>query len=110
MIDKIKEYALWLWDWAKRIFGRSKIFFSNAMAILAAGWIELADPIAMFDWDSVIDKHYVVIGIGLAVQMLNMYFRTFAMSGPISFRKLPDVPELPPVIDEESNERSPKAS
>lgn len=109
MIDKIKAYVAWLWDWAKRIFGRSKIIFANAMGILAAGWIELADPIAMFDWDSVIDKHYVVIGIGIVINMLSMYFRSYKLSGPVSFAKLPDVPELPPVIDEESLERSPKA-
>lgn len=106
----MKEYIAWIWDWMKRIFGRSKIFFTNAMGIIAAGWIEVSDPLTMFDWGSVIDKHVVVVGIGIGVQMLNMYFRAFSYSGPASFERLPDVPELPEVVDETSSERSYKAN
>lgn len=102
----IKDFALWLWDWAKRIFGRSKIVFTNIVGLLASVWVELADPISMFDWDSVTDKHEVVMGIGIAVSVLNVLFRTLSNSGDASFRALP-MEEVEP--DEESLEQSPKA-
>lgn len=113
---KIKEWALWLWDWAKRIFGRSKTVFSNVMAVIAAGWIELADPIAAMDWDSIVDKHAVVVVIGIAVQLLNVYFKMFADNGRASFRRLNDDPNVDPLPpddvepDVEAVETSPKAN
>lgn len=100
----IKEWSLWLWDWVKRIFGRSKIVFTNVIGLIMELWVELYDPIAMFDWDSVTDKHEVAMGIGIAIMVLNMLFRTLMHSGETSFRALPE-----PEVDDESLERSPKA-
>lgn len=113
---KIKEWVLWLYDWAKRIFGRSKTIFANVMAIIAAGWVELADPIAAMDWDSIIDKHSVVIMIGVGVQLLNVYFKMFSDNGKAVFRRLNDDPNVDPLPpddiepDVEAVETSPKAN
>lgn len=102
----IKKYMTWLWDWAKRIFGRSKTIFTNIVGLLTASWVQLYDPLSAFDWDSVVDKHEVVIGITVGVMVLNMIFKSFADNGSATFKALPE-PE--PVVDEESLERSVKA-
>jgi hypothetical protein len=80
------------WDWAKRLFGRSKIIFANVMGILAAGWVEIYDPISMLNWDDFTDKHEVAIAIGILVQVLNVFLRTFASSSAVSFRSLQESP------------------
>ncbi len=103
----MKRFFVSTWDWAKRLFGRSKIVFTNVVGILVAGWVELYDPISMFDWNSVTDKHEVAIGIGIAIQVLNTLFRIYASNGPVNFGRLPD-PE-PFVIDENAEQLSPKA-
>ncbi len=104
----IKDYTLWLWDWAKRIFGRSKIVFTNVVGILMAGWVELYDPISMFDWNSVTDKHEVAIAIGIGIQVLNTLFRVYASSGPVNFGRLEYDDQIE--VDENAEERSPKAN
>jgi len=103
----MKRFFVSTWDWAKRLFGRSKIVFTNVVGILVAGWVELYDPISMFDWNSVTDKHEVAIGIGIGIQVLNTLFRIYASNGPVNFGRLPD-PE-PFVIDENAEQLSPKA-
>lgn len=110
MIQKLKDLSAWLWDWAKRIFGRSKIIFANVAGIVMAGWVEMYDPISMFDWDSVVDKHQVAIAIGIGIQMLNMFLRAFASSGPVSFRAKPAVEVEEVIPDENAVETSPKAN
>lgn len=109
MMQKVKDWAAYLWDWAKRIFGRSKIIFTNVVGVLLTGWIELYDPISMFDWDSIVDKHQVAIAIGVGIQVLNMLLRSFASNGPASFRakEMPMVDDVVP--DENAEEISPKA-
>lgn len=109
MIEKVKAAAAWLWDWAKRIFGRSKIIFTNAMGILLAGWVEMYDPISMFNWDSITDKHEVAIGIGIGIQVLNMILRQWYSSGPTNFGKKEAVVEDEIVPDENAEQTSPKA-
>lgn len=103
----IREWTAWLWDWAKRIFGRSKIIFTNIMGLLASVWVELYDPVSMFDWSNYTDKQNVVMGIAFTVSVLNIIFRTFMSNGTASFKALPDEE---PEVDEESLERSPKAN
>src|SRR6266403_93018 len=66
--DMIKDYTLWLWDWAKRIFGRSKIVFTNVVGILMAGWVELYDAISLF-WKG--KKMSARSNLADAVQMLD---------------------------------------
>lgn len=102
----MSEWIAWIWDWAKRLFGRSKTIFTNIMGLLASSWVELYDPISMFNWDDVVDKHEMAIGIGIGVMVLNMIFKAFADNGEAKFKAEPE-----PVIkiDEESLERSPKA-
>lgn len=102
----MREFLASVWDWTKRIFGRSKIVFTNVVGLLMSAWVELYDPISMFDWESVTDKHEVAVGIGIAVSVLNVLLRSFASSGPASFKALP---EEDVEVDEESLERSPKA-
>lgn len=107
----MKDYTLWLWDWAKRIFGRSKIIFANVMGILLAGWVELYDPISMFDWDQVTDKHEVAIAIGIGVQVLNVMLKSFSTS-VASFKALPEAPDVETIVPDRLNEEerpSPKA-
>lgn len=117
MMDKVKEWSLWLWDWAKRIFGRSKIIFLQVVGIFATVWLEVADPLAMFDWDQVVDKHEAAIALQIGIQMLTASLRAFASNGPASFSALPppaftglpngedDLPPYTPDVDQ----RSPKA-
>lgn len=110
MIDKMKEYGLWLWDWVKRIFGRSKIIFANVMGATAEVWIMIYDPVSMFNWDSVVgvDKHDVAVMIGIAITALNVILRKWFTDAPTSFSALP--PPVEAVPDEESLETSPKAN
>ena len=93
-MDKMKEFGIWLWDWAKRIFGRSKIIFANVMAVFLAGWVELYDPIAMFDWSSITDKHEVALGIGIAINLLNIFLRMYATQVPARFGRLNEDDEI----------------
>lgn len=102
----MREFLASAWDWAKRIFGRSKIVFTNVVGLLLSAWVELYDPISMFDWDSVTDKHELAMGIGIAVSILNVFFRTVMNSGQVNFGRLPEPIDE---VDEESLERSPKA-
>lgn len=102
----MSEWIAWIWDWAKRIFGRSKTIFTNIMGLLASSWVELYDPLSMFNWDDVVDKHELAIGIGIGVMILNMIFKSFSDNGEATFKALPE-PEVE--VDEESLETSPKA-
>lgn len=102
----IKDWLAWLWDWAKRIFGRSKTLFTNVMGLVASSWVELYDPLSMLNWDDYVDKHELAMGIGIGVMVLNMIFKSFADNGEAKFKALPE-PE--PIVDEESLELSPKA-
>lgn len=102
----IRDFFAWIWDWAKRIFGRSKTIFTNIVGLLASSWVELYDPLSMFNWDDVVDKHELAIGIGVGVMVLNMIFKSFADGGEAKFKAQPE-PEV--VVDEESLERSVKA-
>lgn len=105
----ISDFFCWLWDWTKRIFGRSKIIFANVIGGIMEAWVMLYDPIAMFDWDTVTDKHEVAIAIGIAIMVVNTLLRSFASNGPASFRALPEEEIEEVVPDEESLETSPKA-
>jgi hypothetical protein len=107
IFDRLNEWACWLWDWAKRIFGRSKIVFANIMAAILEVWVMAYDPISMFNWDSVTDKHEVAVMIGIGITVVNVILRNWFSDGPTSFKALPE-PEVIP--DEESLERSPKAN
>jgi hypothetical protein len=104
----MKAWALWLWDWAKRIFGRSKIIFLQVVGIIATGWVELADPLAMFDWDSVVDKHELAIAIQIGIQVVTALLRAFASNAPASFKPLP-MSETPVQTSDEEYP-SPKAN
>lgn len=113
MIEKLKAWRDYIWDWAKRIFGRSKIIFANVVGVLLAGWVELYDPISMFDWDSITDKHEVAIAIGIGIQVLNVVLKSFYSTGPANFGRLNDEPvveETVQISDEDEEEvPSPKA-
>lgn len=102
----IKAFFASAWDWAKRIFGRSKTIFTNIVGLLGSAWVELYDPLSMFNWDDVVDKHELAIGLGIGVMVLNMIFKSFADNGEAKFKALPE-PEV--VVDEKSLERSVKA-
>lgn len=101
-MTKIKEWALWLWDLVKRLFGRSKIIFLQVVGLLATGFVELADPLAMFNWDSVVNDHAVALGIQIVVQMLTVFLRAYASNGPVNFRPLDPVPPVEPVEENPS--------
>lgn len=84
----IKDFFEYIWDWAKRIFGRSKTIFTSVVGMLTASWVELYDPISIFNWDDIVSKHEVAIAIGVGVQVLNVFFKMFADNGAASFRAL----------------------
>lgn len=107
----ISDFLRWVWDWTKRIFGRSKIIFANVMGGIVEVWVLLYDPLTMFNWDEVVgvDKHYLAVGIGIVLSIINVILRNWFSDGPASFRALPATPEPEVIPDENAIEQSPKA-
>lgn len=98
IMSKIKAFFATAWDWTKRAFGRSKTIALNVFALFSVVFVELSDSISNINLDDLF-KHEVAIGIGIAVNILNVIIR-LNTTGPVSFKQLQevDVPvAVPPV-------------
>lgn len=95
LMDKVKAFLASAWDWAKRIFGRSRTVFLNVMSILSVVFVEMSDSLTSLNLDDFF-KHEVSVVIMLVVQVLNVILR-LNTTGAVSFKRLEevDVPAIP---------------
>ena len=93
------------WDWAKRLFGRSRTIFLNVIGVLGMIFVEMSDYLTGLNWDDFF-KHEVSVTIALAVNILNVLVRIYTTT-PVNFGKLPAVEEKP--VNPVEEVQSPKA-
>lgn len=101
-MDKIKAFFASAYDWAKRVFGRSKTIFTNVLGLLSMVFVEMSDSLTSLNLDDFF-KHQVAVTIGLIISVLNIVLRYYT-DKPVSFSAAPVAPVAPV-----SEVQSPKA-